>query len=157
MKNQLASGLTVKGGHELVVTDLFGKVNNDVGKFISLYGFDEVFDSLDPQTLKNIKIINTTENGFIMKIPDSIRKFVNLEGLDLENCVDSVPEVVCELKNIKYLSLVNDKKLKSLPECVYTLPRLVFLNLNGTDITLPENFLARSEKIGDNGYFVKLI
>lgn len=67
----------------------------------------------------------------------------------LENCIDSVPEAICSLKSLKFFSAVNNPKLKKLPECIGTMPNLLFLNLKGSDnVVVPESVRQNAVDMG---------
>jgi hypothetical protein len=104
-KPEFAKGLTV-GGEELKIE---GFSSGAVGKFIGLYGLDELFDSL-PATLKDISI-DGRDSNINLVIPPSIGKFKNLQSLFLQSCVEFIPNEVCQLKDLKFISLMKkDRK-----------------------------------------------
>jgi hypothetical protein len=50
---------------------------------------------------------------------------------------------------LEFLSLVNNDKLKTIPECVVDLPNLAFINLKGSqNIQLPKAIEERAESMG---------
>ena len=118
-------------------------------KFISLYGLDELFESL-PNTLVELYIINKDRNRNIkINIPESISKFQNLENLIFDNCVDHVPDSVCQLKNLKFFVLNNNPQLKSIPDCLGNLKNLVMLGLKGSpNVKIPEWLKERGTPFG---------
>ena len=92
-KPEFAEGLTV-GGEKLVI-DSFSHGN--VGKFIGLYGLDELIDNLPP-TLKEFQIANKERDSqIIINIPESISRFKNLQMLLFDNCIENIPDSICEL------------------------------------------------------------
>jgi hypothetical protein len=101
------------------------------GKFVALYGFDDLFDAL-PETITRLNILNTGDERIILNIPDSITRFKSLKALLFDNIIDKLPESVCKLPNLMILALPNNPELKSLPECVGTIPKLTFLSVNGS-------------------------
>jgi hypothetical protein len=60
------------------------------GKFIALYGAEEIFDNL-PDNIVSMVIENRVANTTI-KIPPSISRFQSLETLMLDNIIDSLPD-----------------------------------------------------------------
>lgn len=136
-KNKFAKGLTV-GGTKLVIDNF---KHGNVGKFVALYGLDELFESL-PNTLDEIAISNKSDKGassFDIKIPSSIGRFKDLEVILLDNCISSLPDEVCQLKELKFLSLLNNPNLKELPDCLNNLRNLAFIALTGSpNVRIPE-------------------
>ena len=148
-KPKFAKGLTV-GGQKLTI-DSFKHGN--VGKFVALYGLDELFDSL-PDTLDELIIQNKDKQADInIKIPPSIGRFKNLRMILLDNVIESIPDSVCKLSSLKFLALIDNPKLKSIPECVADLPNIVFLNLKGSpNVKLPKSIKDKSVDFGGGMY-----
>ena len=90
-KPEFAKGLTVNGDKLLI--DNFS--HGAIGKFIGLYGLDDLFASL-PDTLKELQIQNKDRNGIIINIPSDIARFKNLSMILFDNCINSVPESICD-------------------------------------------------------------
>ena len=144
-KPEFAKGLTT-GGEKLVI-DSFN--HGAVGKFIGLYGLDELIDNL-PDTLKQFQIQNRDKNDVIINVPESIGRFKELSMILFENCIASIPESICTLPNLRFLALVNNPKLTELPDCIADLPKLYFLNLKGsTNVRVPESIKAKGHQMGD--------
>ena len=140
-KPEFAKGLTV-GGEELKIE---GFSSGAVGKFIGLYGLDELFDSL-PATLKDISI-DGRDSNINLVIPPSIGKFKNLQSLFLQSCVEFIPNEVCQLKDLKFISLMKNPRLETLPECLADLPDLLFINVQGCDnLTMPPSIQEKGEE-----------
>ena len=134
------------------ILDINGLTKSDAGKYIALFGLDELIENL-PEDLQEFKLRNDKQSTFIIKIPDSIGKFKELKMLLLDNCVDSVPKSVCSLHKLRFLSLMNNDKLKEIPECIENLENLFFLNLRGSNnINLPETITSRGYDMGE-GYW----
>lgn len=147
-KPEFAKGLTT-GGQTLFI-DNFSQ--GAIGKFIGLYGLEDLFDSL-PETLEQLQIINKDNNNIIISIPPSITRFKDLNFILFDNCVDNAPDYLCELKKLRFLALMNNPKLKKIPDCVNDLPELMFLNLKGsTNVKIPQPILDRAFDLGDNMY-----
>jgi hypothetical protein len=144
-KPEFAKGLTV-GGEKLVI-DSFS--HGAIGKFIALYGLDDLIGSL-PDTLKEFQIQNRdNKTDVLVKIPEEIGRFKELNMILLDNCVDSIPDSVCTLPKLRFLALINNPKLRTIPECVGDLPNLYFLNLKGSEnVQVPESIQAKGSDMG---------
>jgi hypothetical protein len=143
-KPEFAKGLTVNG--EKLVIDSFS--SGAVGKFIGLYGLDDLFDSL-PLTLTELQIQNRDKNDVIINIPESINKFKNLNLLLFDNCVERVPKTICELEKLRFLALINNPKLTNIPECLVKLPNIYFVNLKGSpNVQIPEAIKQKGNDMG---------
>ena len=124
---------------------------DNISKFVSIYGFDEFFDSL-PSTLTRFDYTNTPNRGVPVDSLDAaplhpkILNFPNLEILHLENVVNSLPEDIGKLTNLKFLSLEKNSQLKSLPASVANLPNLEVINLRHTPATIPPLLQDRIDK-----------
>jgi hypothetical protein len=144
-KPEFAKGLTV-GGEKLVI-DSF--THGAVGKFIALYGLDDLIGNL-PASLKEFQIQNKdSKNNIVINIPEEIGRFKDLNMIMLDNCVASIPDSVCQLQKLKFLALINNKELKSIPECVSNLPSLLFLNLKGSpNVEVPNAIREKGTDMG---------
>jgi Leucine-rich repeat (LRR) protein len=136
---------------EKVVIDYPG---DSASKFIALYGFDEFFATL-PQTLKRLTFKNTSRDKISLNIPNDIGRFKQLNAINFVGCVASLPEAICSLENLQYLSLVNNPDLQMLPECIGDMSNLMVLNLGGSDPkkVLPESVFRRAEEDEDFNLF----
>ena len=145
-KPQFAKGL-VKGGTSDVVDIAYPE--NAAGKFIALYGFEELFESL-PDNITRLLISNKSDQNIALDVPESIGRFKNLEALKLEKICRSIPDSVCDLKLLNFLALPNNKDLKSLPECLMNLTDLAFINLKDSNpnIEIPPKL---KERLSDEG------
>lgn len=150
---EFAKGLTTGGGTSFSVD---GFNSGATGKFIALYGLEELIQSL-PNTLEELIISNKRGNdNTVIKIPESISKFQNLEMLMLEGCIDSLPDSICSLKRLKFLSPIHNPKLKKIPDCVGNMPSLIFLNLKGSEnAVVPESVKANAYQFGELWDFEK--
>lgn len=108
-------------------------------KFVALYGFDELFQTL-PENIERFVFSNTSNNEVLLNIPSDIGRFKNLVGLVFQNCLASLPESICELQNLSFISLIDNPKLQTVPECMVNLKSLRVINIPGT----PENVLPKS-------------
>jgi hypothetical protein len=144
-KPEFATGLT-EGGEELSIDDFNHGV---VSKFVGLYGLDELFNFL-PATLKKIHIKNSNKDQ-VITIPKTISKFKNLESLYLKNCVSSLPDEICYLKNLVFAAFEDNEKLEQIPESILSLPKLLFINLKGNkNLVLSANFTNNTEQFAPN-------
>jgi Leucine-rich repeat (LRR) protein len=144
-KKYFAEGLVTKGD-SLEITSF---TSGAVGKFVALYGLEDLFENL-PETLEVLSIVNRNEN-IIIDIPASIGRFKNLEMLALINCIKELPEQVCELENLNFLSLIGNTQLTRIPDCVADLPSIVVVNLrDSSNVKVPESFKTKAKDMGDN-------
>lgn len=148
-KPKFAKGLTTDGT-KLEIKNL---KSGNVGKFVSLYGLEELFESL-PNSITELVIDNTDKNSeIIIEIPKSIKRFQKLEMIMLNNCIQSIPDEICELKCVNFISLIGNKKLTTIPECIADMPCLVFLNLKDSPVNVPEKIKSvGKEKFGKGFY-----
>jgi hypothetical protein len=144
-KPEFAKGLTI-GGQKLVI-DSFS--HGAIGKFIALYGLDDLISSL-PNTLEEFQIQNRdNNNNIIVNIPKEIGRFKDLHMILLDNCVESVPDTICTLPKLRFLALINNPKLVSIPECIVNLPSLYFLNLKGSaNVKVPKAIKDKGTDMG---------
>jgi hypothetical protein len=144
-KPEFAKGLTV-GGEKLVI-DSF--THGAVGKFIALYGLQDLIGSL-PDSLKEFQIQNKdNKNDIIINIPEEIGRFKDLNMIMLDNCVASIPDSICGLPKLRFLALINNPKLTKVPECVTNLPSLLFLNLKGSpNVEVPAAIREKGTDMG---------
>lgn len=146
-KTEFAEGLTI-GGKQLVIDNFrYGKV----GKFISLYGIEEIFKNI-PKTLENLVLKNLDSNlNLDIKIPKSISEFKNLDKLILENCISEVPDEICELPVLRFLAFPNNKNLRQIPDCIADMPNLYILNCRGCDnLKIPGSIKKRASLADEN-------
>lgn len=112
---------------------------SDKGKFITLYGFDEIFNSV-PTDLRRISIKNESKSPIALDIPSSLGKFTNLESIHFENILKSLPEDISKLKDLQIISISNNPELKELPKGILDLPKLEFIIARNNTMELPEGF-----------------
>lgn len=144
LKPKFASSLT-SGGESLTIDNF---ETGAVGKFVSLYGLDDLFKSL-PDTLKQFQILNRNNPGLIIQIPEDIGRFKQLNMILLDNCIDSIPDSVCTLPNLSFLALINNPQLTEIPKCIANLPKLSFLNLKGSEnVEVPQEIRNKSTDFG---------
>ena len=126
-----------------------------MGKFISLYGLEEVLDSMG-NDLKDI-IISVGDSGNFLEIPKSISKFKNLRQINLQNnALDKFPMAICDVKSLQFLGLSNNPKLTSLPECLGNLPDLEVINFKDSSITeIPNSIKEKFYMVGPQMYQIE--
>ena len=63
------------------------------------------------------------------------------------NCVKTLPNTICNLTQLQFLSLPDNKELNSLPECLVNLNRLCVINLVGSNpkLIIPEKLKQKME------------
>ena len=110
------------------------------GKFVALYGFDELFASL-PATMTKLNIVNSSNEEITIDVPTSINRFKSLEALMIKNFIKKLPDTICDLKELKIIALPNNQELRSLPECMGNMgEQLTFLSLMGcSNVKIPQN------------------
>ncbi len=128
---------------------------NEAGKFVALYGFEELFNSL-PDTIEHLLIENSGKENISFDVPNTIGRFVNLHALLLDNFVKTIPSDVCNCKSLHLLALPNNPKLESLPECLSGLDNLAFINLENSNpnIVIPDRLKSRMEDQSGGYYFL---
>jgi len=150
-KPQFAKGLTSGGGDIVEIS----YPDSASGKFIALYGFNELFESL-PDTITKLLINNKSQERIALEVPASLGRFTNLEALMLQNIAKTLPDTICQLKKINFLALPGNKDLQSLPECLKELPELAFINLKDVNpnINIPQGLKDRLEDEGMGFYYL---
>jgi Leucine-rich repeat (LRR) protein len=112
------------------------------GKFIRIFGPDELFDFL-PEDIGFLQIENKSSEDWVIKIPESFDRFSQLTTLVFENCVKELPESIGNLTGLHFLNLTNNKHMTKLPKSIVNLRCLDFMSVLGTPIKfekLPEEF-----------------
>ena len=149
-KPEFARGLTTGNGKDFEISSL---TDGAIGKFISLYGFDDLMDSI-PTTIEEFKITNNKDNGLIINIPNNIDRFSNLTTLMFDNCIDKVPSSVCKLKKLLFIGLQNNAKLTEIPECIADMPNLLILNVKGSNnVVVPKKITDNSIPYDEEGIY----
>ncbi len=130
--------------------------NDSSSKFVALYGFKELFESL-PSNLKRFTFKNSSrsESNLDLSIPEDIGRFKELQALNFVNCINSIPDSICSLPNLQYLSLVENKNLKKLPECIGEMRNLMVLNIpnSSNQNVIPNSVIKRAEEDEDFNLF----
>ena len=145
-KPEFAKGLTGTSGKDFKVDSLS---SGAVGKFISLYGLEDLIESL-PKTLETFSIQNRDSRETVkIELPKEIGQFKNLVHIITDNVsFKSIPESVCELKNLKFLAVMKNPELAVVPECIANLPSLMFLNLKESpNAKIPSSITDKGEEM----------
>ena len=145
-KPEFAKGLTGTSGKEFKVD---GLSSGAVGKFISLYGLDDLIGSL-PDTLESFSIQNRdSKDNVRIELPQEIGKFKNLVHIITDNVsFKSIPESVCDLPRLKFLAVMKNPELTTVPECIANLPSLMFLNLKESpNAKIPTSITEKGEEM----------
>lgn len=148
-KPEFMKGLTGPEGTEITVE----YPRDSASKFISIYGFDEFFETL-PENITRLDFIKSgrsyrdeESSDFVVEIPPTISRFKNLQSLHLQGIVEKIPKEVSDLPNLMFLSLPENPKLKTLPKELakkvgndYAMRNLSVVNLIGEspNFKLPE-------------------
>lgn len=143
-KHEFARGLTI-GGEKL---DIDGFDRGPVGKYIALYGLEDLIDSV-PTDIKHIVLKNPDKNKKInIRIPESISKFQNLVSFIAVNCVSQIPDSICQINKLNFITLLNCEELKTVPSCIADMSRLMMLNVMGsTNCEIPDEIKAVSTEV----------
>jgi len=151
-KPEFAKGLTSQNGTKVEIT----YPDSSAGKFVALYGFDELFDNL-PDNIEHLLIQNRGKETIALDVPESIGRFQNLEAILFKNLVKTIPDSICRCTKLNLLSLPDNPSLKSIPACIKDLENLAFINLSGgnSNIHIPEELKNNLEDQGDGFYYVK--
>lgn len=147
-KPEFARGLSSQSGEKVEIN----YPDSSAGKFVSLYGFEELFNSL-PVTIKELLIKNNSKEEIALDVPDSLGNFTMLRALLLQNCVKKIPDTIGNLKDLRFLSLGKNVHLKTIPETIANIDSLSFINLQGSNnVVIPDNLKERMVDEG-NGYW----
>jgi hypothetical protein len=150
-KPEFAKGLVGTNSNKAEIT----YPGSSAGKFVALYGFDELFDNL-PDTIEHLSIKNEGKEDLAYDIPESIGRFQNLEAILFKNFAKSLPNSICNCQKLDMLALPSNPKLESLPECLADLPNLGFINLNKSNpnVVIPNRLKEKLDDQGDQFYYV---
>ena len=141
-KPQFMKGLSSNEGKKVTVN----YPSDSSSKFIALYGFDEFFETL-PENIQRLEFIAKSGSKLDLNIPNTIGNFKELTALHLVSCVASIPETICNLQKLQFLSLPDNPNIQMLPECVAQMPRLSVLNMKGSNTnSIPQGVQARVDE-----------
>lgn len=147
LKPYFVKGVTGTGQDSFKIESFTSGVT---GKFISLYGLDDLFKNI-PRTITEIKIVNPDKNGITIDIPSEISEFKDLWQLQLDNCITKLPDSICQLKKLNFLTLRNNLELRNIPECVVDLPCLSYFNASGSsNLNVPKKMEEIGDSMGEN-------
>lgn len=150
-KPEFAKGLVQKGGNKVEIN----YPDSSAGKFVALYGFDELFESL-PENIEHLLINNKSKENIALDVPESLGRFKSLQALLLQNIVKTLPSSIGQLSRLNFLALPGNSKLQSLPEQIGNLPELAFINLKGSNpnLKIPKKLNDRLSPEGDGFYYM---
>jgi Leucine-rich repeat (LRR) protein len=144
-KPEFAKGLVNKGGKKVEIN----YPDSSAGKFVALYGFDELFESL-PEDIEHLLINNKSKEDIALNVPESLGRFKSLQALLFQNIIKTLPNSIGELQNLNFLALPSNKDLQAVPESVAEIPGLAFINLKDSNpnVKIPPRL---KEKLSDEG------
>lgn len=116
--------------------------NSPNGKYVRMFGLDHFFTLL-PENMTFFQFENKSKDDFTINIPDSIDQFKNLKILVIDNGIKELPKTFGNLKNLGFLTLINNKNLTTLPESLADLTCLQFVTIRDCGI----NYDTLSPKI----------
>lgn len=153
-KPEFVKGLSkdAKSGKELVID----YPRDASSKYVALYGWDELFKNIDPQT-ERIDFTNGSREPLNLSFPKELANLKNLQTFYVENGLSKVPDELKDLKNLEFLSLPNNPNLKELPEWIADLPNLIALSVKGgnSNLEIPERLQQRFVENGGEVWFVQ--
>ena len=150
-KTEFAAGLTSANKEKVEIN----YPQSAAGKFIVLYGFEELFESL-PTDIKYLLINNTSNEKVAWDIPESLGRFTNVEALMLVKLVKSLPDSIGNMKNLQFLTLSDNESLKELPETLADLPNLSFVTIrNVPNLVIPPRLAEKMVEEGQGFFYVQ--
>jgi hypothetical protein len=153
-KPEFVKGLSkdAKSGKELVID----YPRDASSKYVALYGWDELFKNIDPQT-ERIDFTNGSREPLNLSFPKELANLKNLQTFYVENGLSKVPDELKDLKNLEFLSLPNNPNLTELPEWIADLPNLIALSVKGSNpnLKIPERLQQRFVENGGEVWFVQ--
>lgn len=146
-KPEFAKGITL-GGKDLKIDSL---TSGSVGKFIALYGMEDLLDSL-PESLETIQIQNRdSKDPLNVELPEDIGRFKNLIHILTDKIsFTKLPDSICNLPKLKFLAIMNNPELETIPSCIADLPSIMFLNLKGSEnVKFPQELTDKAVQMGN--------
>jgi hypothetical protein len=149
LKDEMAVGLVTKDSKVVEIN----YPNSSAGKFVALYGFNELFNSL-PADIISLHMNNSSKDNIALDVPETLGRFTELESIMFTNMVKTLPNVFGKLQNLYFLSLPENSQLTEIPESVADCPELVFLVLTDSNknVKIPERLLERLTEQGNQFY-----
>lgn len=152
-KHEFAKSLSTnsKGGKELVVD----YPRDAAAKYVSLYGWDDLFKNIDPDTTR-IDFTNSSNEPIELEFPKELANLKNLQTFYVDKGLNKIPEELKGMKNLEFLSVPNNPNLKELPEWIADLPSLIAVSVKGgnPNIHIPEKVQKMFVNNGGNVWFV---
>ena len=150
-KPEFAKGLVTKGTNKVEIN----YPDSSAGKFVALYGFDELFESL-PDNIEHLLINNKSKEDIALDVPESLGRFTQCTALLFQNLIKSLPESIGRMQNLNFLAIPGNKKLESLPESIADIPGLAFINLkeSNPNVKIPERLREKLSDEGNGFYYV---
>jgi hypothetical protein len=141
-KFEFMKGLSSGGGTKVSVN----YPGDSASKFIALYGFDEFFATL-PKNINRLEFIAKSSNNLNLNIPSTIGNFKDLTAIHFVGCVASIPDTVCGLDKLQFLSLPDNPNIQMLPSCIAQMPRLSVINMKGSNKnSIPDSVKERIQQ-----------
>ena len=141
-KPEFMKGLSSAGGTKVSVQ----YPGDSASKFIALYGFDEFFTTL-PKNVNRLEFIAKSSNNLNLNIPSTIGNFTDLTAIHFVGCVASIPDTVCNLQKLQFLSLPDNPNIQMLPSCIAQMPKLSVINMKGSNKnSIPDSVKQRIQE-----------
>jgi hypothetical protein len=141
-KPEFMKGLSSGGGTKVSVQ----YPGDSASKFIALYGFDEFFSTL-PKNINRLEFIAKSSNNLNLNIPSTIGNFTDLTAIHFVGCVASIPDTVCNLQKLQFLSLPDNPNIQMLPSCIAEMPKLSVINMKGSNKnSIPDSVKQRIQE-----------
>ena len=115
-----------------------------ISRFIALYGLDEFIDKL-PKGLTRFDF-DTRDKTNLPPIELPTRLFTDfpqLKVLHIEGILGEIPEAIENLDELQFLSVPDNKNLKTLPSSLANLPNLEVINIRNSPVELPPELVEK--------------
>jgi hypothetical protein len=123
LRNQI--GETPGNSQEMIIK----YPNNNLSKFIDLYGFPEMFNQI-PKTIENLDFFNESNTPIEIVLPEEFSELKNMRSLCFKNCFSEIPEVIGRMESLNFLSFYDCPNLDFIPPFIAKLPNLQALVLS---------------------------
>lgn len=136
-KSEFLKGLTGNYGKDVQVD----YPRDAASQYIAIYGLEEFFKNLPKDlTRLDFEVSSRDKGQFQLNLPREIGDFKDLIAIHIDSVLKEIPDTICSLPKLRFLSLPNSTYLKSLPECLADIDSLQVINLMGSngDIKIPE-------------------